>query len=87
MTARDKLFTKFGGPRIGVKHALGFYKLTFSSGIETLKYEAKAGNILPNDIYRLKGNGNKDNPGLLAQYLFDIPARKQKLKEWSNYSI
>ena len=79
---KNQLFTRHGSPRKGLANAL---RWSGCQDIDELEHSLAEFSI--DDLFRLKGNGNKDSPGLLPQYLFKIPSRKIKLTEWSNYII
>lgn len=94
--SKKQLFTRHGSPRKGVANVLSRFRdellidgkeLSPHTQISRLAVWVHQKRIIPNDLFRLRGNGNADNPGLLAQYLFNLPSGKQKKQDWSNYTI
>ena len=75
---RKHLYTKSGQPGRGLTNCLNAYEC---STLDELHAKVKQGKLWPRSIYRLKGNGNEHNPGLLAQFLFNIPSRQERLTQ------
>lgn len=48
---------------------------------EDMKLAAGRGKIVPEDIFRFKGMGNRNAPGKFPQYLFNLPSRMAKVNQ------
>jgi|KBSSwiStaDraftv2_1062776.scaffolds.fasta_scaffold00022_191 hypothetical protein len=75
---RKQLYDKFGQPRRALSNCLVVCEC---SSLDELQDKVKQGKLWPSSIYRVKGNGNEHNPGLLAQYLFNLPSRQERLTQ------
>jgi hypothetical protein len=79
---RDQLFTKHGFPIQGLRYVLDFYEEFHGcKTLEDLQELVKKGEINEHDIYRIRGNGDKRQPGRLAQFLFGAKTREEQRRD------
>lgn len=81
--ARASLFSKCGRyPRQGLRHCLSHFGADTLENLQArCQLKDAALSVSPSDVFRVRGNGNARQPGLLPRYLFGLPSRAEFIRE------
>ena len=74
---RSDLFTKHGFPIMGLRYLMDRHNL---SSLEDVERAVNQGELNQYDVFRVRGNGEANNPGRLARYLFSLESRVERKK-------
>jgi hypothetical protein len=76
--AKEQLFRPNGRPTRALANALSYYRC---ETVEDLQAKVAAKKLYLSELLKIKGCGDHASPSPLAQFLFGVPSKKEKIME------